>query len=114
MFAALMVVRLRETVSEVEGLSDKAGWISDDGVAATELPLAKATEKVLSSMHDVLLKTKIQKDAELERYNAKTGGRAEEDEKRYKLAVAKASEIRLVRNLHYLKNPSAKFTAETL
>lgn len=114
MFAALMVVRLREAVSEIEGLSDKAGWISNDGVAATELPLAKATEKVLASMHDVLLKTKIKKDAELHQYNVKTGGRAEEDEKRYKLAVAKASEIRLVRNLHYLKNPSAKFTAETL
>jgi len=61
MFAALMVVRLREAVSTVEGLSDKGSWVSNDEVEAPNLPLARATEKVLASMHNVLLKTKQKK-----------------------------------------------------
>merc|ERR1711939_1167705 len=39
------------------GLLDTAAWMPDDDVPAVELPLAKATEKVLSSMHMVLEKT---------------------------------------------------------
>jgi pyridoxine kinase len=112
MFAALMVVRFREAVTKTEGLVDKASWISDDAVTAAELPLAKATEKVLASMHSVLLKTKEKKDAEVEKYTAKTGGNPEDDPKQYKLVVAKASEVTLIRNLELLRNPPVHFTAE--
>ena len=114
MFAALMVVRFREAVSNTEGLSDKASWISDDSVDATELPLARATEKVLASMHNVLLKTKEKKDAEVAKYMAKTGQGPEEDPKQYKLMVAKASEVSLIRNVGALRNPSVLFTAENI
>jgi pyridoxine kinase len=114
MFAALMVVRFREAVTETEGLVDKASWISDDSVEAIELPLAKATEKVLASMHNVLLKTKEKKDTEVEKYNTKIGGRVEEDPKQFRLVVTKASEVSLVRNLDSLRSPSVKFTAEKI
>lgn len=113
MFAALMLVRLREAVFKVEGLSDKTSWVSDDGVAPTDLPLAKATEKVLASMNQVLEKTKLSRDAELEIYNAQVGGRnKEDDEKRLRLLTSKATEVRLVRNLGALKHPEVKFKAE--
>lgn len=112
MFAALMVVRLREAVFNTEGLTEKAAWVSDDSVEATELPLAKATEKVLATMHDVLTRTKKTRDEEIERYNATVNVRdKEEDKKRLHLVVSKASEIRLVRNLDYLRNPVTKFRA---
>lgn len=112
MFAALMVVRFREAVTQTEGLVDKASWVSDDAVAAAELPLAKATEKVLASMHSVLLKTKQKKDAEVEKYYAKSGGNPEDDPKQYKLVVAKASEVTLIRNLELLRDPPVHFKAE--
>jgi pyridoxine kinase len=114
MFAALMVVRLREAVCKADGLVHKAAWISDDEVQATELPLARATEKVLASMHNILLKTKQKKDIEVGKYTAKTGERAQEDPKQFKLVVAKASEVSIVRNLDSLGNPSVKFTAENI
>lgn len=113
MFAALLVVRLREAVSKTEGLTDKASWISDDHVRATELPLARATEKVLASMHGVLLKTMEKKDTEVKKYHAKMEGRAENEEQ-YRLMVSRASEVSLVRNLDCLRNPSVKFTAEQI
>lgn len=113
MFAALLVVRFREAVFNTEGLMEKAAWVSEDSVVATELPLAKATEKVLGSMHDVLMRTKKTRDEEIERYKAKVNGRnKEEDKKRHHLVVSKASEIRLVRNLDYLRNPVTRFRAE--
>ncbi|KIN04105.1 hypothetical protein OIDMADRAFT_52034 [Oidiodendron maius Zn] len=114
MFAALMVVRLREAVSTVEGLSDKGSWVSNDEVEAPNLPLARATEKVLASMHNVLLKTKQKKDIEVEKYKAKTDGKLEEDQKQYKLVIARASEVSVVRNVDSLKNPSVRFTAEKI
>jgi pyridoxine kinase len=115
MFAALMVVRLREAVYKTEGLMEKASWISDDGIEATELPLARATEKVLASMHDVLIKTKQKRDREIDKYMAKVDGRTEEeDPKEYKLVLAKASEISLVRHLDCLKNPRVIFTAQKM
>lgn len=113
MFAALMLVRLREAVTAVDGLINKAAWVSDDDVGATELPLAKATEKVLASMHHVLSKTKEKRDQEVERYNKQVGGCGkEDDEKRLRLVKSKAAEVRLVRNLKSLKYPIVKFTAE--
>ena len=112
MFAALMLVRLREAVYNTEGLINKAAWVSEDDVEATELPLAKATEKVLASMHDVLTKTKEKRDEEMAKYNAHVRGRGEDDEKKMRLVTSKAAEIRLVRNLDAMKNPEVKFIAE--
>lgn len=113
MFAALMLVRLREAVFEVEGLIDRAAWVSPDEVVSTDLPLAKATEKVLASMNQVLTKTKLSRDAEIEKYNSQVGGRDKEnDEKRLRLLTSKATEVRLVRNLGALKHPEVQFKAE--
>ncbi|KAJ3522027.1 hypothetical protein NM208_g13033 [Fusarium decemcellulare] len=58
MFGALMVIRMREAVYHAdERLRNTASWLSDDSVSATDLPLARAAEKVLASMHEVLSKT---------------------------------------------------------
>ncbi|CAP69428.1 uncharacterized protein PODANS_1_10920, partial [Podospora anserina S mat+] len=62
MFAALMVVRMREAVCDAStstepGLDTRRSWLSEDGVGALELPLARAAERVLGSMHEVLAKT---------------------------------------------------------
>src|SRR5438477_8923301 len=40
MFAALILVRLREAVSKTPGLANTAAWLSPDDVEATDLPLA--------------------------------------------------------------------------
>lgn len=115
MFAALMLVRFREAVTNVPGLMETAAWVSGDEVEATELPLAKATEKVLASMHEVLTKTKESRDVELEKYSKQVGGRdAMSDEKKLRLVKSKAAEVRLVRNLKALKDPDVKFRAETV
>lgn len=115
MFAALILVRFKEAVCNVEGLLDRDAWISDDEVEATELPLARATEKVLASMHEVLTKTKIARDKEIERWKNIVGGREkDEDVKREGLVRSKAAEVRLVRNVHFLKNPVVKFKAESV
>jgi pyridoxine kinase len=115
MFAALMLVRFREAVNNVPGLMETAAWVSDDSVEAPELPLAKATERVLASMHEVLTRTKESRDAELEKYSKQVGGRnAMSDEKKLRLVKSKAAEVRLVRNLKALKNPDVQFRAETV
>ncbi|KAM3086588.1 putative pyridoxal kinase [Clarireedia jacksonii] len=104
MFAALMLVRLKEAVCNVDGLLEKAAWVSDDDVEATDLPLARATEKVLASMHEVLTRTKIARDEEIEKWKSIPGGREkEEDERREALVKSKAAE-----------NPVVKFEAEIL
>lgn len=90
----------------------KAAWVSDDDVEATELPLAKATEKVLASMHQVLSKTKEKRDEEMAKYNAQPGGRGKDDERKLRLVTSKAAEVRLVRNLSALRNPEVNFRAE--
>ena len=109
MFAALMLVRLREAVNKVEGLMKTKSWISGDEVEATELPLAKACEKVLASMHEVLTRTKANRDREMEKYKDVdwTG-----DEKRKNLVESKAAEVRLVRNLDCLRHPEVEFRAQ--
>lgn len=113
LFAALMLVRLREAVTNTPGLLDTVSWVSGDEVEATELPLAKATEKVLASMHEVLTRTKVSRDQELERYNNQVGAReSENDAKKLKLITSKAAEVRLVRNVDCVRFPEVKFTAE--
>jgi pyridoxine kinase len=112
MFAALLLVRFREAVFNTPGLSDVDAWRSNNEVKATELPLAKAAEKVLASMHAVLTKTKESRDHELELYKKRVTGTDTPDGKKMKLVTSKATEVRLVRNLGSLKNPDVQFRAE--
>lgn len=109
MFAALVLVRLREAAQAASLLNERA-WQSPDDVEATELPLAKATEKVLASMHAVLTKTAKSREEELHGLN-------EEDEKKLHLRRTRASEVRVVKFTEDLRNPklegiSVKFKAE--
>ncbi|CAL3964221.1 unnamed protein product [Diplocarpon coronariae] len=113
LLAALMLVRFREAVKETPGLLETAAWVSGDEVEPTRLPLAKATEKVLASMHELLTRTKLNRDRELERYQRRVGPRdSADDEKRLRLVTSKAAEVRLVRNLDCIRFPDVKFTAE--
>ncbi|CRG92471.1 pyridoxine kinase [Talaromyces islandicus] len=124
MFAALMVARLREAVfsassssSSIEQLKSTRSWVSPDDVAPTDLPLATATEKVLSSMHYVLERTMEARTAELAAAEAEAGAEAdtgETDEQRQfrkHLRETKAGEVRLIRNVHALRNPKVIFRA---
>lgn len=76
-----------------------------------DLPLAKAAEKVLGSMHTVLAKTKEARDKELEALS----GRMEQEknsEKRVWLRQTKAAEVRVVRCLGDLREPNCDWKAE--
>lgn len=108
MFAALMVVRLREAVA-ASGLSKTKSWVSRDEVAATDLPLAQAAEKVLGSMHAVLTKTKNARDQELEAMKGLL--EREDSDKRLWLRKTKAAEVKVVRCLNDLKSPVVKYRA---
>lgn len=113
MFAALMVARLRQACQEAD-LLEKPNWRSPDDVEATDLPLAKAAEKVLASMHAVLEKTMQCRQAE-ERtmeeekgreLNVGTGEEAGVDQmKERHLRLTKAAEVRVVRNARDLIDP---------
>lgn len=112
MFAALMVVRMRQAVTEAgEGLGSREAWLSDDSVDATDLPLAKAAEKVLASMHEVLDATCRSMQAEVKKVESKI---AQSDEKRMHLVRSKAAELRLVRHLSSLREPKALFRAQRM
>ncbi|KAI4092098.1 MAG: hypothetical protein LQ339_007994 [Xanthoria mediterranea] len=113
MFAALTVVRLREAVSN-EGLFASKAWQSPDETDALELPLAKAVEKVLGSMHIILQKTKVARDAELEKMSGPQGAMEKDSEKRIHLRKTKAAEVRLVRNLRDLREPAICHQAQAL
>lgn len=122
MFAALMVVRLREACLEA-GLLERRSWVSDDEVKAVDLPLAKATQKVLASMQMVLEKTMKARNLEMERFGAGPGsaigvvdaehGSNGESKRRY-LAETKAAEVRIVRNVRDLMEPEIKYQIEEL
>jgi pyridoxine kinase len=63
----------------------------------------------------VLTRTKKSRDAELESYQHKAKARdseLQEGGKDSHLRITKASEVRLVRNMEYLRNPQLKFHAE--
>jgi len=123
MFAALTVVRFREACLHA-GLLGKKSWMSGDEVAAVELPLARACEKVLSSMQVVLEKTVKARDEAMRQFDGEGGGKMDnvgvgvegvnggdsEERKRY-LAETKAAEIRVVRNVADLRSPEVKFKA---
>lgn len=124
MFAGLMVARLREEISKAE-LLDKVGWASPDEVSATDLPLAKATVKVLSSMSAVLLKTMEARNQEMERFEGEkagmgqvasvdpVGGKSDEEKGKF-LAQTKAAEVRAVRNARDLIHPTVRYEAREL
>lgn len=88
-----------------------------------DLPLAKATEKVLGSMHSILLKTKKARDETLAeskksepledglRGEAGEAGQ-EERERRLRLRTVEAAEVRVVRNLEDLTHPHVVWKAE--
>jgi pyridoxine kinase len=126
MFAALTLVRFREACLQADLLGRKS-WMSGDEVGAVELPLARACEKVLSSMQLVLEKTFKARDEAMRMYDGEesgkkgsvgtgvegVGGQDSEGKKRY-LAETKAAEIRVIRNVADLRNAEVKFRAKTL
>lgn len=125
MFAALTVARLRAEVAAAH-VDNNNGWRSPDDVDPTDLPLAKAAEKVLASMQTVLNKTyhAMQEETkELEEKDQHMGlGKGEEnleaEEKRKRLLRTKAAEVRVVRNVQDLRRvPEAergKFRAKEM
>lgn len=104
MFGALTLVRMREAVHATPGLDAVSSWVSDDSVDALDLPLARAAEKVLGSMHEVLSKTAGEMQNAL-------GSAVPDEAKEAKLAKSKAAELRLVRNLSCLRSPQTQFEA---
>ncbi|KXX77468.1 Pyridoxal kinase [Madurella mycetomatis] len=118
MFAALMVVRMREAVYGAgNGLMQTASWLSDDSVDALDLPLARAAEKVLASMHEVLTKTAETMERTVGKARAEMtsgvdgAGTAEAEKKRLRLLKSKAAELKLVRHLDSLRFPEVEFRA---
>lgn len=114
MFAALMVSRVREAVYAVPGLRDSASWLSGDDIAAQDLPLASAAEKVLASMHEVLSKTKDGMERIAERTRASMSNKEKGNEKKMHLVKSKAAEVQLVRNLDSLRAPTVEFPVKAM
>jgi len=111
MFAALTVARIREAVYHVDGLKGVRSWVSDDSIEAADLPLARAAEKVVASMHEVLSKTQQGLNAAVEKVEAQSDVATTQWNKRLHLAKSKAAELKLVRNLSCLRSPSVEFKA---
>lgn len=129
MFAALMVVRMREAVYRESAagslLMDTESWRSDDSVDALDLPLAKAAEKVLASMHEVLTKTAESMDhqrmkqvrsaavTQVDGSSSSTTSTEEVEATKTKLRLlqTKAAELKLVRHLDSLRFPKVEFRA---
>lgn len=117
MFAALTIPRLIEAVHAAStpdlDLASKPSWRSPDDVPATELPLAKACQKVLASMQAVLAKTADSCHEKMAAYDsrlARTGsGSGDEDDgvaaKKRHLALMNASEVQVVRYVRELLDP---------
>lgn len=115
MFAALTVARLREATTAA-GLHTVQSWLSPDEVVALDLPLAHAAEKVVGSMHSILLKTKTARDEALAKEQplgqGGTGEAKEERERRLQLRMTQAAEVRIVRNWEDLRHPDVVWRAE--
>ncbi|RYP89632.1 hypothetical protein DL770_004279 [Monosporascus sp. CRB-9-2] len=117
MFAALMVTRMREAVhaaaagddNENPRLENTRAWLSPDEVDALDLPLARAAEKVLASMHEVLERTCGAMSAELREAEA-----GDLDDKTAHLLRSRAAELKLARNLACLRNPALRYRAERM
>lgn len=114
MFAALMVVRIREAVFGVQGLNERESWVSEDDVAALDLPLARAAEKVLASMHEVLDKTCKAMVADVAKAKEALEPGQADDQKTVHLLQSRASELKLVRNLESLRYPDVQLKATAM
>ena len=113
MFAALMTVRMRQAVfgqdTTADELRHRRSWLSDDNVAVLDLPLVRAAEMVLASMHEVLAKT-AQSMAAAKQVVTPNGV----DEKKAHLARSKNAELKLVRNLASLRDPVVEYKAKQI
>ncbi|KAI1401025.1 Ribokinase-like protein [Hypoxylon fuscum] len=128
MFAALMVARLREAVARhdtttvhhpasPEGaipVASKRSWLCADGLHDPRtLPLARAAEMVLASMHEVLARTcdGLQDEVRKIRQRERKEGL---DEKTVHLLTSRAAELKLARNLTCLRDPKVQYRAEKM
>ncbi|KAF8245977.1 Ribokinase-like protein [Wilcoxina mikolae CBS 423.85] len=107
LFAALTLARLRE-FSDVAGLLEEKSWMPPDEVETLDLPLTKAIEVVLGSMHMVLEKTREARDRILEK---EKGGK---DEAKKHVAYTRASELRLVQCQKEILTPGMGYKAVVL
>ncbi|KAM0296289.1 hypothetical protein ACHAPM_010281 [Fusarium culmorum] len=115
MFGALMVIRMREAVFNAnEHLRHTTSWLSDDAVSAIELPLARAAEKVLGSMHEVLSKTCEGMKKVVERTAGDMKAEDRENDTKVHLVKSKAAELQLVRNLDCLRTPVTQYQAKAM
>ena len=117
MFAALMVTRMREAIynsPSEQGLCNRASWLSDDAISPLDLPLARATERVLASMHEVLDRTATGMKVVVERTKAAIAEADRTDEKMGNLLATKGAELRLVRHLDCLRTPTTEFHAKEM
>jgi pyridoxine kinase len=117
MFAALTIPRLIEAVHGAStpefDLHAKPSWRSPDDVAAEELPLAKACQKVLASMQAILTRTTSACQEKMKAYDARVAreGRGEGDEadeevaKKRHLALMNASEVTVPRYVKEMLDP---------
>ncbi|EGX91788.1 pyridoxine kinase [Cordyceps militaris CM01] len=108
MFGALVTVRMREAAAAAASVMGCASWVSGDAVAAVDLPLARATEKVLASMHEVLTHTKDAMQGVVDRTLAAMTQDERQGDKQKMLAGKKAAELQLVRNLDCLRLPQKR------
>ncbi|KAK2768966.1 pyridoxine kinase [Colletotrichum kahawae] len=121
MFAALMTVRMREAViaagsQEQQLLRKTRSWLSGPEVDALDLPLARAAEMVLASMHEVLTQTArgMQEAVGAAAAAGEEAAMTEEERKRLHLLKSKSAELKLVRNLACLRDPVVSFRAKKL
>lgn len=115
MFAALMVIRMREAVSATPGgLGATPSWLSPDHVPTLSLPLARAAEMVLASMHELLSRTSQGMTAVVERTRRELTDADKADEKKLQLVRSKGAELQLVRNLECLRAPAVEFRAREM
>lgn len=114
MFAALTTVRMRQAIfgegSASKALGQKRSWLSGDDVPVLDLPLAKATEMVLASMHEILAKTAEGMAAP----STQAAVATEMDEKKAHLVKSKSAELKLVRNLASLRDPVVEYKAKKI
>jgi pyridoxine kinase len=114
MFAALMVIRMREAVSAVSGLDGKRSWQSADDVPTLQLPLVKAAEKTLASMHELLSRTSARMGQVVEKTTQGMTEDEKKDDKKMHLVRTKAAELQLVRNPDCLRDPKVQFRAKEM
>lgn len=84
--------------------------MSPDEVEATQLPLAKAAEHVVATMHAVLQKTKVASDEALKGISEP----AQRESEKVRVGRMKAAEVRVVRNLVDLRESKVVWRAEGL